>query len=430
MGKIFGKSELKITASLLLSLVFLTSGYAGADSHDVELFDRGYGYYLSYQPEKAVEAFGTFLKDFPDSSARDAVMFWLGKSLMQLKSYKEAGNALSDLRKQFPESPFAAYALQEIEAIKKAEVLQAKVKGIEEDGKKTANLEEKAGELETVIDKSEELPAKAEELEQEKKKAEALQLKIKELQNEKQKSEELRKKIKELEEEKKKTESLQGKIQELQRKETHLFNSSYVLNKLGIREVLWSSGNTREDLKNEKTLYEEAIKLDIKPDTNEHKGIVEKYKFNGDQADFLYRYMTIIAFINAKLTDFPAEDVIEQLMVRYDEENKYTKLVLASELQAQAKSGMSFEEIYNLYPDLITFEAAKFEDLGKNNREKVRQIPVGGIAVIWSEDGYRILKPTSRKLSLKPFRELQPAAKEKIKGYINDLILGIERGAK
>ena len=99
MGKIFGKSELKLTAAVLLSLVLLISEYVSAASRDVELFDRGYGNYLSYQPEKAVEAFRTFLKDFPDSSARDAVMFWLGKSLMQLKSYKEAGNVFSDLRK-------------------------------------------------------------------------------------------------------------------------------------------------------------------------------------------------------------------------------------------------------------------------------------------------------------------------------------------
>ena len=399
MGKIFGKSELKLTAAVLLSLVLLTSEYVSAASRDVELFDRGYGNYLSYQPEKAVEAFRTFLKDFPDSSARDAVMFWLGKSLMQLKSYKEAGNVLSDLRKQFPESPFAAYALQEIEAIKKAESEQALNKPHAEASSSSA-----AG---VGKDKMND-----------------------QIQDEKIKAEELRKKIKELEEEKKKTETLQGKIQELQWRETHLFNSSYVLNKLGIREVLWRSGNSQADLINEKMLYEEAKKLNITPDMNEHKGMVEKYKFDGDQADFLYRYMTIFAFINAKLTDLPTEDVIEQLMVQYDEENKYTKIVLASELQTQAKSGMSFEEIYNLYPDLVTFEIVKFEDLGKNIQEKVRQIPVGGIGVIWSEEGYRILKPTSRKLSLKPFQELQPAAKEKIKGYINDLILGIEREAK
>ena len=296
--------------------------------------------------------------------------------------------------------------------------------------KKRMNYRQGSKVLEAEKKTAEALQTRLITLEEEKNKSQGLEPGIAELEKEKIKPEELRNKIIELEEEKKKTETLQGKIQELQWRETHLFNSSYVLNKLGIREVLWRNGNSQADLINEKMLYEEAKKLNITPDVNEHKGIVEKYKFDGDQADFLYRYMTIFAFINAKLTYLPTEDVIEQLMVQYDEENKYTKIVLASELQAQAKSGMSFEEIYNLYPDLVTVDIVKFEDLGKNIQEKVRQIPVGGIGVIWSEEGYRILKPTSRKLSLKPFQELQPAAKEKIKGYINDLIPGIEKGAK
>ncbi len=313
---------------------------------------------------------------------------------------------------------------------RKAEKLQVRINKLEEGKKKADELQARLKALEEEKKTAEALQARVITLEEEKNKAQGLETRIVELEEEKIKAEELRKKIKELEEEKKKTETLQGKIQELQWRETHLFNSSYVLNKLGIREVLWRNGNSQADLINEKMLYEEAKKLNITPDMNEHKGIVEKYKFDGDQADFLYRYMTIFAFINAKLTDLPTEDVIEQLMVQYDEENKYTKIVLASELQAQAKSGISFEEIYNLYPDLVTVDIVKFEDLGKNIQEKVRQIPVGGIGVIWSEEGYRILKPTSRKLSLKPFQELQPAAKEKIKGYINDLILGIEKGSK
>ena len=41
MGKIFGKSELKLTAAVLLFLMLLTSGYVSAASRDVELFDRG-----------------------------------------------------------------------------------------------------------------------------------------------------------------------------------------------------------------------------------------------------------------------------------------------------------------------------------------------------------------------------------------------------
>ena len=128
-----------------------------------------------------------------------------------------------------------------------------------------------------------------------------------------------------------------------------------------------------------------------------------------------------------KMSDLPRENIIEQLIVQYDEETKYTKVVLASELQSQAKSGTSFEEIYNMYPDMVTFEIAKFEDLGKDVQEKVRKIPGGGIGVIWSEEGYVILKPTTRRLSLNPFVEIQPGAREKIRGYIKEWIQGMKK---
>ena len=197
MGKIAGKSKLKLKVTVFLLLMLSFAGYLHAASRDVELFDRGYGYYLSYQPEKAAETFKTFLNEFPQSSARDAVMFWLGKSLMQMKSYEEAEKILSDLRQKLPDSPFAAYALQEIETIKKAragkeivkprpeassppvadegentvnfqlavenqraEVLQARVKKLSANNKKNEDSEEKAKELEAAKKRSEELQMK------------------------------------------------------------------------------------------------------------------------------------------------------------------------------------------------------------------------------------------------------------------------------
>ena len=254
-----------------------------------------------------------------------------------------------------------------------------------------------------------------------------LQARVKSPEKEKIRTGELQRKINELEEEKKKTETLKEKLQEIEGRESYLFNSSYVLNKLGVRDVLWRSGDPQEDLRDEKILFEEAKKMNIGPDADEYQEIVKKNRFNKEQSDFLLKYMSIFAFINKKMSDLPKENVIEQLIVQYDEDTKYTKVVLASELQSQAKSGTSFEEIYNMYPDMVTFEIAKFEDLGKDVQEKVRKIPGGGIGVIWSEEGYVILKPTSRRLSLNPFVEIQPGAREKIKGYIKEWIRSVKK---
>ncbi|MBI4683976.1 MAG: DUF1566 domain-containing protein [Nitrospirae bacterium] len=111
------QNNLKMLVAALLIILFSAVSDISASYQEIELFDEGYEYYLSYQPEKAVEVFRRFLKEFPDSSTKDAAMFWLGKSLMQLKSFDEARKTFSEVRQQFPESPFVTQVDQEIRNI-------------------------------------------------------------------------------------------------------------------------------------------------------------------------------------------------------------------------------------------------------------------------------------------------------------------------
>jgi hypothetical protein len=99
--------------ALLLSVIFF-SVCAHASSREYKLFEQGYEYYFSYQPEKAVETFKIFLNEFPNSFAKDAAMFWLGKSLKQTDSPKEAEKVFSDIKHQFPDSPFIPYVNKEL----------------------------------------------------------------------------------------------------------------------------------------------------------------------------------------------------------------------------------------------------------------------------------------------------------------------------
>lgn len=129
MGKIFHKDKLgpKILTILMLSsvtlflAVLLTVADTFASNREFELFDKGYEYYLSYKPEKAVETFTLFLNEFPRSSARDAALFWLGKSFLQLKSLEKAEEMFSSIKREFPESPFLPYAERESAGLGKAE---------------------------------------------------------------------------------------------------------------------------------------------------------------------------------------------------------------------------------------------------------------------------------------------------------------------
>ncbi|KPK43362.1 MAG: hypothetical protein AMK74_07030 [Nitrospira bacterium SM23_35] len=104
-------------AIAIIFAVFLAAIHTYASQEELALFDQGYGYYLSYEPEKAVESFHVFLNEFPDSSAKDAALFWLGRSFVSLRRYEEAKQIFSKLKQEIPDSPFIMYAEKELETI-------------------------------------------------------------------------------------------------------------------------------------------------------------------------------------------------------------------------------------------------------------------------------------------------------------------------
>lgn len=119
VGKGFHKAKLKIIAVIIVAVISASAFNISASYRELELFDQGYEYYLSYRPEKAVEAFTIFIGEFPRSPARDAAMFWLGKSLLQLKLPDDAKNAFRDIKSKFPKSPLTKYVDKELEKLEK-----------------------------------------------------------------------------------------------------------------------------------------------------------------------------------------------------------------------------------------------------------------------------------------------------------------------
>lgn len=105
--------SMAVASAIFLSII-LSIGAANASYEELDSFDEGYEYYLSYQPEKAIESFHMFLGEFPESSARDAVLFWLGRSFSMLKRYDDAKLAFLSIRQAMPDSPFLTYANTEL----------------------------------------------------------------------------------------------------------------------------------------------------------------------------------------------------------------------------------------------------------------------------------------------------------------------------
>ncbi|MBI4683977.1 MAG: tetratricopeptide repeat protein [Nitrospirae bacterium] len=262
MGKNISNNKLKAIGAFLLFFVFLVTADISASYQEIELFDEGYEYYLSYQPEKAVEVFRKFLKEFPDSSTKDAAMFWLGKSLMQIKSFDEARKTFSEVRQQFSQSPFSPQIDRELQTIAIMDDV-SKTQSEIKDAEKAKNIiEEKITDIENKAQIREKDLSKAVEerekikalLDEEKKRKEAMQAKIegkeaelKHLGEEVKAKAALEEKLAEvehkvtaseqelikttedteklrlqLEEERKKTETMKTKISELEKKESEL----------------------------------------------------------------------------------------------------------------------------------------------------------------------------------------------------------------
>ncbi len=396
MGKCLYNNKIKLIIFMLLYTMVRVIPNSYAACRELELFDSAYEYYLSYRPKQSAETFNIFLKEFPDSFAKDAAMFWLGKSLIYLKSFEEAKKVLSEIKLQIPDSPFIPYVNRELEAIGKSrsevnkemddQIQKGGVKQIGTDiaalqGKNKA-IREKDKEKTQHIDK----PA---------------------IQN-----------------------ILETKQTDTEKKavvEEYIGNSSIAITKLGIREILWRTGNDHEDFVNEQILCNEAKKLNINADMGKYKGLIEKYGLGEEEINYLNKYLIISELIDKKLKDMPGEKVIESLFVKYTSPEEHKNVPLAIELQKDAKMGIPFKDICRSYPEFVKYSRIGFNELEGNIKEIVLPLHDGEIITIWNKYGYRILKPIVKKLSYRPFEVLQPETRDKIKLFVKDWINDLKK---
>jgi hypothetical protein len=460
------------------SVLFLAASGAYASHGEFELFDRAYEYYLAYQPERAVETFRTFLREFPESSAKDVAIFWLGKSLIQTRSVEEAKQVFSELKHQFPESPIIPYVDREMEnlgnpanypkfdmkknekvteAVKPEDVRERELKEaemkihlleeqltrsveekdrlgmlIEEEKKKTGDIRATMTELEKRETESRILIARMEE--EQKKNVDEMEKERTRLREEKEKFDTEQRSI---QREKPRTEA-EGKNPEDAPKHQRLLviikdnkytteqvldfmvNASSAMAKGGIKEILWRNGSLFEDFINEQILYDEAKKQNVAVDAKIQGELTEKFRLTAEEAEYLKRYLTISDLIDRKIGNMPEERVVESLTVRYTARDRQEKAILANELQAQAKAGRSFEEIYHMFPDKMQFSTVAFQELQGWIKERIELLQDGEVSAVWTKDGYMILKPVVRKASYRPFEEMRPGRKDEIRAFVRE----------
>ncbi len=455
MGKIFhnhklisiicrGREALALIAALLLWVSETHASY-----QEFELFDKGYEYYLSYQPEKAVEIFTVFLKEFPESSAKDAALFWLGKSLIHVKSFDEARKAFSRLQDEFPESHFIPHLKRELETLGAAAIKKTGAGG--ELAKSRDACEPAKAVDETKIYFIEGEMAKAVEerdklrllFEEEKKKAGDMRARIAEFEKGAAESriflakqeEERKKMADEMERERKDVprgyEASGVRIKEKRYTTLQVIdsmvNSSSAMVKSGIREVPWRSGNIYEDFINEQVLFDEAKRVNVVADAGKVNELAGEFKLTGDEAEYLGRYLVISNLIDRKIKSIPEERVVESLEVQYTVSDKQGKVTLATELQGQAREGKAFEEIASAFPDKVRFSVIGFQELQGWIKERIELLKDGEISVVWTRDGYMILKPVMKKVSYRPFEEIRPGTKSEISAFVRAWIEALKK---
>ncbi|MGD1075035.1 MAG: tetratricopeptide repeat protein [Thermodesulfovibrionales bacterium] len=765
MGKGFCNDKLKVVVGLWLSFMLAVALAAYASDSELELFEKGYDQYLSYQPEKAVATFNTFLKEYPESSAKDAALFWLGKALTSLASFEEADKTFSELRRQFPDSPFVrmsekevgkkperteaigknaaspkeqitdaekkaqakdealARAVEERDTLKaqlqeekkraeggkgkdtelknlydatteeKARVAEAEKKveraekekagaldevmklklALQDERKKTEELkvmvaksegngvelnsriatiqeqQKKQGELENNLKqakgenqnlraeksqvekereelrekvkryegdsgeavrikstlearaadaekkaqaKEKELARAVEErdtlkaqLQEEKKRAEETKAKIGKIESkdketkdllakleEQQKSaketdknlgqmkeererlgseiqrlrtaldeqakvrntleakleqaekkspakeKELAKAVEErdrlktlLEDERKKSEQtkatiahlegnegeakgllakiekqqrnlkesekygnqlrdeksqLESQIQRLNREKTdvekeredlkhtikkyeevainvrgktftapqileYMSHSSVVLDKLGISDLAWRSDNIYDDFVNEQILFDEAKREGVTSDFKKHRELTKKYTFSPEEEDYLFKYLMLNDLIGRRIKEMPGEKIVESLLVSSTEKDKLEKALFATELQRDAKSGRSFEEMFKLHPRGVIFQELEPQKLEGWIKDRLKGLKNGEVSdVLLTEGGYLILKPAVKKWTYGSWEDLTPEGKDKVKASVRAWIEGLKKATK
>ena len=599
----------------MLSLV-LSFAPSNATDREIEMFSKGYEYLFSFKSDKAAETFRAFLREFPNSSARDAALFWLGKTLISLRSYAEAEQMFLAIKKEFPESPYLTFINNEMEEIAQArssvpdkasqEIMppaqniqpaderkapennrtiaqvteeRDRIKAMLEEEKTAAREQQlRISDLETkesllrkqyaeaeaklqkiadmehtlrqIRDERDRLLSEAEKLRTEKNHTaidadqrreqpvnsdqkqhapDSLLLKISELEHQVwQKEAELSDAIKvqenirrEAEQERKSADALRADIARLSQIEI-IFNelwrsyeemisnadqnsavrrekitehegrqpetinalpqlkdqstageqsplphqemqlsfqsdspqnevllirgkvhtlpqfiravsaSEHAIEKLGIREPIWRTGNPLDDFINEQLLSEEATRSGAMPDEKGYQETVNRYKLAADEADYLRKLMLIGSFIEKTYKAATPELSIEILTVHYKNGNSSQKTVTAADLQKAAQSGISFEEIQKTYRDSVKFSRLRIDEFTSRYKDKSQIIGKLNFlneetAVIWSEKGYMVIKPIASHKQFDPFIELTKEEREKIRAFLSGYITELRK---
>jgi hypothetical protein len=443
LGKIFGHNTARLIVFILGLFIFST---ASAEQREYDLFVAAYEHYLAYKPERAVEEFSVFLREFPESSAADAALFWLGSSLMQLKRTGEAKDAFLEIKERFPDSPLIPHADKKIGELERgqgeihqpAPPLSSKT---DTAGKveKEEGLQKQMEEKERVERAMKQLAGRLDEAEKEKRSLEEKLTAADEANaRASREKEEAASLIDEL---KKQKELLERELDALNSRREEpdsapipgyvpgatefILLSTSLADKTAFDDAIWRRGDAFEDWSIETALCEEAMRAGIVPDRLLQKEISERCGLGREEEEYLGYYLSIRDLVDEKLAEMGDVRMLESLTVHYGETDKYRKITIAPELQLKAQSAMTFTEIVRLYPEITGLGLSEIGGAESGLSEPIRSLEDGQTGVVWSEGGYTIYRAFSRQLSCGVVKDVSPETRKRVMNGLYEWIEGL-----
>ena len=448
MGKISGHYKTVVFFICLLRLALLSAISTAALQED-ELFEKAYEYYLSYQPAKALEYCDIFLNNFPDSSAKDAVLFWKAKSLMQLKRTEEAVKIFSQIRETAPESLFVPFIDKELSSNKNGFYVfpgndlpvDLKVKTEEKEREKQEAetlLKNLAAEKAVTAEKLKENESRLAALEEELKKERS---RMAELTGRGDRAETLgaRSEIASLKDIIKQYETPVLQIGENQFSWRQILEdhreSSEVMRKIHAHNIIWSHDSPYDDFIIEHVLLKKAGESGITEDKVLYNSLLKQYSLSEKEKDYLLRYLIINNLIKKKLSEIIADESlirkdyeinkekyiknteinqVKILSLKYSPREELEKSLEAVDFQHQVSSGKSLETVYKYNSNVLSFEAVNVSDLPDFVKERVGGLKDGEMSNIIAYDNkFMILQMQRKKKEYRSYEDVYKEFREK-----------------
>lgn len=224
----------------------------------------------------------------------------------------------------------------------------------------------------------------------------------------------------------------QGSLVTLTQAVSEMLASATALQKMGVSALPWRTGSAYEDFMSERLLALEASRVQISHDVKKTKQLSDRYRLTADEASYLRTLLAISGLVNSRTRNVEKARSIDVLNVQYTQKTISERALIAAELQKQARGGKAFEEIQKDFPGHVKFSRLSPEEFQRRFREKSRVLEKLDVmkedtVVLWTENGYSIIRPVTTRLSFDPFAQGDAADQGMIRQIVTDLIAELKK---